>query len=80
MKTWPENTAIATRGVLAGAYRGNQEMRQCITHAVVVDAEGWESEEKTLCGKILVDRLADRYGLDSEVEKPSCNACLKKLS
>jgi len=77
---WGEGSAVATRAVLAGCYRGRSEERAAVTHAVHVDGEGNELGEKTVCGRVSLDKLADCYALSFEVEKPSCPGCLKKLA
>lgn len=84
MKTttkWTDGTAMATRGVLAGAYRGKAlEERPMVTHAVIVDAEGWELGEKTVCGRVALDRLVDRYGMGNDLAAPTCPACAKRAA
>jgi hypothetical protein len=78
-RRWPLGTAIQVRAVLAGAYvgrgRGGAKPGPCLTHAVRVDAEGCEVGEKTLCGRILVERLCDVW----ERGAPSCPECARRV-
>lgn len=58
------------RGVLAGAYRGKDvEDRVLLRHALLPD------EEKTLCRRVLEERLCDV----DEPEEPTCAVCLERL-
>lgn len=82
---WPEGSALAVRAVLAGAYRGAlkhcviREDRVMLTHAVRVDAEGWSFEDKTVCRRVLTERLADPYGMaGDDLRAPTCPECLKR--
>ncbi len=68
---------LETRHVLAGAYRGRQEERVTLTHAVVVDAD--ERSVRTLCRQP-VDRMGDTYGESAEelAMPPTCPRCLER--
>ena len=58
------------RGVLAGAYRGKSvSERELLLHALA------PGEEKTLCRKLLAERLCDV----DEPGEPTCEACLARL-
>jgi hypothetical protein len=69
---------VETRAVLAGAYpgrrieRGKQPM---LTHSLVSDE--LSGKEHVLCGRVLVDSLADPYAGDPQ-EPPTCPRCLVK--
>jgi hypothetical protein len=78
-KAWPDGTAIATRDVLAGAYRGRDvSTRVLLSHAVYVDSNG--TELATVCRAVKLDNLADCYASDGrQVWKPTCEACLARL-
>lgn len=69
----PLPVAVGVRGVLAGAYLARHIATggATLTHAVAIDAEGWETGDKALCGRIKTERLCD------EVERgaPTCQAC-----
>ena len=77
---WADGTAMAVRGVLAGCYRGRSEERAAVTHAVLVDAEGYELGEKTVCGRVAVEKLADSYALENDLAAPTCPGCAKKAA
>lgn len=62
---------IETREVLAGAYKGRAEERATLTHSL------GEGAERTLCGRILEERLADRFA-GNVSEAPSCTRCRKR--
>lgn len=62
------------RAVLAGAYRGRQDERACVTHALEVDAE------RSLCGRIEADRLVDSHGGEPAGAVPSCATCAARLA
>lgn len=68
---------MATRQVLAGAYLTGR-VDTGVTHAVLVDAEGWELGEKTVCGRVALDRLAD--ALAGDLAAPTCPACAKRAA
>ncbi len=72
---------MATRGVLAGAYLGRNGARlgNMVTHAVFVDAGGWEQGETTVCGRVAVDRLADEGG-GPHLAAPTCPGCAKRAA
>lgn len=80
-KQWAAGTAMATRAVLAGRYDHGRlrEDRPTRTHAVLVDAEGWEVGEKTVCGRIAVENLADMHGGDP-LAAPTCPECAKRAA
>jgi hypothetical protein len=63
--------ATETRQVLAGAYKAGQLERARLTHAVA------DGAERSLCGKVLEERLADAYAGDPEAP-PTCAGCLKR--
>jgi len=68
--------SIETRAVLAGAYRGGRRsLRVTLTHAVEVDAAGYEV--RVLCGGVGIDSLADSYSMPTG-EAPTCPRCAKK--
>lgn len=83
---WPEGSALAVRGVLAGAYRGAlkrciiSEDRVMLSHAVRVDAEGWAFEDKTVCRRVLTERLVGGGELPGveELQAPTCPECRKR--
>lgn len=64
------------RPVLAGAYRG-QDIgdRALLTHAVGIDADNRDAP-KTLCGRILSERLSD----ENVGGVPSCPVCAERLA
>jgi hypothetical protein len=67
---------IETRGVLAGAYRGKDvSERSLLTHYLKV-TDGGEWAAKSLCGRILGERLSDV----DEREDATCEACAVKLA
>lgn len=69
---------ILTLGVLAGAYRANQNQKATLTHSFDVESD-WETA-KTLCKRIRGENMADRYSATEEesVAKPTCETCLKR--
>lgn len=82
-KVWASGTAMAVRAVLAGAYRGKDLAdRPCVTHAVLVDADGSEQGTATLCRRVKLDRLVDVYGMDgaSDLHAPTCPECAKRAA
>lgn len=72
--------AVAVRGVLAGAYLNRNVRDDQVTrsHVIIVDAEGWEVEEKTLCRRILTERLADMCAPHDG--PPTCPECLARVA
>ena len=76
-KGWVEGSALAVFDVLAGAYRGKAvEDRNLLTHAILVDAEGYPAAPKSLCGRISGERLCD-----VPVEgAPTCPLCAERAA
>jgi hypothetical protein len=68
---------LETRPVLGGAYRGRQEDRATLTHAVVCDEQ--HREIRALCGQN-VDHIADYYSISDEgrLGPPSCPRCYER--
>ena len=76
-KPWPEGTAIGVFSVLAGAYRGKDiEERTLLMHAILVDAEGYPAAAKSLCGRVLEERLCDL----PERGAPTCPLCAERAA
>jgi hypothetical protein len=77
-----------TRGVLAGAYRGNQGDRVTLSHAVEVSAPEPPSEVgseiRVLCGRVPLDHIADHYSAspypEGLKETPTCKTCAARLA
>lgn len=81
-KSWANGTAMAVRPVLAGAYLRHNGAAHMVTHAVLVDADGSELGEKTVCGRVSLDRLGDVYGMTgvSDLAAPTCPGCAKRAA
>ncbi len=78
-KSWADGTALAVRGVLAGAYLRHNGAVVMVTHAVVVDADGWEQGDTTICKRVKVERLADEGG-GPHLAAPTCPTCAKRAA
>lgn len=67
---------VETRAVLAAAYRGR--MNTTLTHSVEIDRKGHEL--RVLCGRVLLDHLADAHALSLEKRqgRPTCKSCLRR--
>lgn len=66
--------------MLAAAYKGRLDAdRPMVTHVVLVDGEGCETEAKTLCRRVLVERLADAFSTN-ELAAPTCPDCAKRAA
>lgn len=74
-----ETKSFQARGLLGGCYRGHQEERATLNHAMQVDAAGDEIGEKTLCRKVTAEKLVDVYGMDADAEV-TCPECLRRLA
>lgn len=73
-------STYSVRGVLAGAYRGRQEDRHAVTHAIKVDADGWTAARRTLCGRVAADSLVDSGGAEPAGTAPTCTACAARFA
>jgi hypothetical protein len=71
------------RALLASAYDFGKmrEDRPMLNHAMKVTADGDDADTRTLCRKVLADRLVDSYGMadDDHVTCPECLRRLEKL-
>jgi len=73
--------AVQTRSLLAGAYEGGRRnLKAMLTHAIEVDDQSGREADKTLCGRILGEKLVDVYGMAPEEldGPPTCTACLRR--
>lgn len=68
---------VETREVLADAYLGGVRVGNMLSHAVVVDDAGHETE--VLCDRVKLDNLADCYASDPAAE-PTCQICRRRLA
>jgi hypothetical protein len=64
-------TKIEVRGVLAGAY---VSLKNCLTHAVVVGADG--RDVRVLCSRVKLDNMCDLV----EEGAPTCPTCAKRMA
>lgn len=66
-------TGYVQMGVLAGAYT-NEKLEVTLTHAIWVDDGGGWLGDKTVCNKILLDRMSD-----SGDDDLSCKVCAARV-
>ena len=69
---------LMTLGVLAAAYKGGRtNLQNTLTHTINYNNGG---DEKSLCGKMHIDRIADPYAYSKAERqaKPTCPVCLRR--
>lgn len=78
----PIYPAYQVRGVLGGAYKGKDlSERALLTHAVGVSADGRDTlAAKSLCNRILEERLVDSHGGEPAGSIPTCPVCRERLA
>lgn len=71
-------TVLETRGVLAGAYRGQNTARGMLTHTIVETLPS--GKERVLCTRVRVEHLTDHYAhTPAELDAPpTCTECLRR--
>jgi hypothetical protein len=81
MKTTRNEAGYLVLGVLGGAYRGHQEDRRMVTHAVpMIDGMAGGGANAPICRKVKAEKMADDFCAEPAGSVPTCPVCAERLA